>query len=130
MGKRSRNAEVMAVLAAVVIALVLLLLPLLKPQPQALKDVPFRKKGRDLFDLYKAIIVAKPNIDRIIKCYHEYMKFVVGKSPTKKQFLINMDEKIIDKDFVNDTASLLRTTEKYNPEEAYVVVKKELLDKL
>jgi predicted nucleotidyltransferase component of viral defense system len=89
-----------------------------------------RKKGRDLFDLYKAIIVAKPNIERIIKCYHEYMKFVVGKSPTKKQYLLNMDEKIIDKDFVNDTAFLLRTTEKYNPAEAYEVVKKELLDKL
>jgi predicted nucleotidyltransferase component of viral defense system len=89
-----------------------------------------RKKGRDLFDLYKAITVAKPDIDRIIKCYHEYMKFIVGKSPTKKQFLLNMDEKIIDKDFVNDTAFLLRTTEKYNLDEAYELVKKELLEKL
>lgn len=89
-----------------------------------------RKKGRDLFDLYKAITVAKPDTDKIIACYHEYMKFVVGKSPTRKQFLLNMDAKLLDNDFINDTAFLLRTTEKYNPNEAYELVKKEILEKL
>jgi predicted nucleotidyltransferase component of viral defense system len=89
-----------------------------------------RKKGRDLFDLYKAISEAKPDTDKIIRVYNEYMKFVVGKSPTKKQFLINMDAKIIDDDFLSDTSFLLRTTEKYNPTEAYEFVKKVLLEKL
>lgn len=89
-----------------------------------------RKNGRDLFDLYKAITVAKPDTDKIIACYREYMKFVVGKSPTKKQFLLNMDAKLTDNDFINDAAFLLRTTEKYYPDEAYELVKKEILEKL
>ncbi len=89
-----------------------------------------RKKGRDLFDLYRALSEATPDIDKIIRCYHEYMKFVVGKSPSKKQFLLNMDAKIFDDDFLQDTSFLLRTTEKYNPAEAYEFVKKELLEKL
>jgi len=58
------------------------------------------------------------------------MRFAVGKSPTKKQFLLNMDAKISDEEFINDTSSLLRTIEKYNPNEAYELVKKELLEKL
>jgi predicted nucleotidyltransferase component of viral defense system len=89
-----------------------------------------RKKGRDLFDLYKSFLLAKPDADRIIACYKEYMRFAVGKSPTKKQFLMNMNAKIIDEDFINDTAFLLRTTEIYNPNNAYELVKKELLEKL
>ncbi len=89
-----------------------------------------RKKGRDLFDLYKALMVAKPDTDKIIACYHEYMKFAVGKIPPKKQFLLNIDAKIRDDDFVSDTSFLLRATEKYNPIEAYELVKKEILEKL
>ena len=89
-----------------------------------------RKKGRDLFDLYQALMVAKVDTDKIIACYHEYMKFAVGKIPPKKQFLLNIDAKIRDDDFVSDTSFLLRTTEKYNPNEAYELVKKEILEKL
>lgn len=55
-----------------------------------------RRKGRDLFDLYKALIKADVNRENIIKCYHEYMKFVVNKPPTQKEFLLNMDAKIED----------------------------------
>ena len=72
----------------------------------------------------------KPDAEKIIACYHEYMNFVVDKSPTKKQFLLNMDEKMNDDEFISDTAYLLRPTEKYNPHEAYELVKKELIEKL
>ncbi|MCK4465277.1 MAG: nucleotidyl transferase AbiEii/AbiGii toxin family protein [Bacteroidales bacterium] len=89
-----------------------------------------RKKGRDLYDLYKAFVVVTPDSDKIITCYKEYMKFVVEKGPTRKQFLINLEQKITDSEFLNDTVYLLRPTEKYDPEVAFEIVKKELIEKM
>lgn len=89
-----------------------------------------RKKGRDLFDLYKALTLSTPDAGKIIACYHEYMNFAVGKSPTRKQFLLNMDQKMNDDDFINDTAFLLRPSENYSHKEAYELVKNQLLENL
>lgn len=48
-----------------------------------------RRKGRDLFDLWKALTNSNANPELIIKCYKEYMKFSLEKPiPTKKEFLI------------------------------------------
>lgn len=58
-----------------------------------------RKKGRDLFDLYKALTLADVDIDLIIRCYKRYMKFTVPKLPTHKQFVQNMENKMDDPGF-------------------------------
>ena len=89
-----------------------------------------RRKGRDLYDLYKAIIVSNPDPDKVLACYGSYMDFSKGISPTRKQFVNNLKEKIVDKDFVNDTISLLRHGENYNPEEAFNIVTETFLEKL
>ena len=89
-----------------------------------------RRKGRDLFDLYKALNNRDVNADNIIKCYREYMDFVVDKPPTQKEFLLNMEAKIVDKEFLGDTKSLLRRNEIYNPQEAFELVKASLIEKL
>jgi predicted nucleotidyltransferase component of viral defense system len=90
-----------------------------------------RRKGRDLFDLYIAFIL-KPDLNRdaLIHCYKEYMNFSVTFPPSRKQFIQNMDEKLIDPEFLGDTKALLRPGFKYNPEEAYELVRKELIEKL
>ncbi len=58
-----------------------------------------RRKGRDLFDLYKAISIQSVNIENIIHCYHEYMSFVVDNPPTQKEYLLNMELKCKTKNF-------------------------------
>jgi hypothetical protein len=88
-----------------------------------------RKKGRDLYDLYKAFILSNPNPDDILTCYASYLSFNKTKSPTKKQFVNNLKEKLLDKVFIGDTASLLRPGEEYVPEEAFDIVRKNLLEK-
>jgi predicted nucleotidyltransferase component of viral defense system len=88
-----------------------------------------RKKGRDLFDLHKAMIQLKPDTSGIITCYHEYMKFAVERSPSRKQFLMNLEEKINDEEFINDTMYLLRPEEKFQIYEAYDYVKQNLIEK-
>ncbi len=90
-----------------------------------------RRKGRDLFDLYTAIAQKQLNIDQILCCYREYMKFVVGSNvPTQKEFLLNMEAKMKDDDFLGDIKLLLRNGESYNPQIAYELVKTTLIEKI
>ena len=91
-----------------------------------------RKKGRDLFDMYKAIS-QDINIERIIQCYKRYMDFVVDAPPTYKQFILNMESKIQDPEFIGDTQNLLRAGEKFEEEEtlqAYEVVREMFIERL
>jgi hypothetical protein len=46
------------------------------------------------------------------------MNFSRGQSPTQKQFLMNMDEKMEDPDFGGDIYALLRPGIEYNQEVA------------
>lgn len=90
-----------------------------------------RKKGRDLFDIYKALtLVPELNKDEIIKCYREYMNFVVEQPPTQKLFLLNMEGKIEDSEFIGDIFALIRPNEVYNHLDAYELVKRELIEKI
>jgi len=89
-----------------------------------------RRKGRDLFDLWKAISTHHLDTERIIRCYHEYIGFVVDNPPTQKEYLLNMEQKITDKEFLGDTEMLLRPEEKYNTVEAWNLVRSQLIEKL
>jgi predicted nucleotidyltransferase component of viral defense system len=88
-----------------------------------------RRKGRDLFDLWKALTTAKVNPELVIKCYKEYMSFSLEKAiPTKKQFILNLEAKRNDAEFLGDTVALLRPEEKYNQDEAFELVLKNLVE--
>ncbi len=50
--------------------------------------------------------------------------------PTLRQFVRNMEQKMQDKDFLNDTKLLLRQDISYDPHEAYDVVRASLIDLL
>lgn len=87
-----------------------------------------RKKGRDLFDLYWALKNQEVNIENLIHCFKEYMKFVVMKAPTKKQFAINMKDKAYDDEFNGDIQLLLRPGIEYNRQQAFDTVMKEMVE--
>jgi predicted nucleotidyltransferase component of viral defense system len=88
-----------------------------------------RRKGRDLFDLWKALTTANVNPELVIKCYKEYMSFSLEKAiPTKKQFIMNLEAKRNDMEFLGDTVALLRPEEKYNQDEAFELVLKNLVE--
>ena len=90
-----------------------------------------RKKGRDLFDLYVALTSAQIDLDKVILCYRRYMEFVVDKVPTYKQFIQNMELKMQDPEFLNDTQVLLREgASSFAPQTAYNLVRTQLIDKL
>lgn len=89
-----------------------------------------RRKGRDLYDLFKSLTIAEVDADKIVECYVQYMNFSVENPPTQKQFQMNMDQKMKDKEFLGDTTALLRPTEEFDAEEAYEIVKTALIEKI
>ena len=89
-----------------------------------------RRKGRDLYDLYKALTTAGINIDNVLKCYQKYMEFVVDHVPSYKEFIINMEGKMQDEEFLGDTRQLLRPDEVFDAQIGYDIVRAQLIDKL
>ena len=89
-----------------------------------------RKKGRDLFDLWQSLTMAKIDTSLVIKCYYDYMAFSLEKSsiPSKNEFLLNLENKRNDSEFQGDTIGLLRSTQIYNQDEAFELVIKELIE--
>lgn len=90
-----------------------------------------RRKGRDLFDLYKAINEIKDlDYDKIILCFHEYLKHEKTQI-TKKLFTENMENKLKNSEFCGDMTPLLPNfATKYDPHLAYKDVLKHLIDKI
>lgn len=89
-----------------------------------------RLKGRDLYDLYKALTMANVNVENVIRCYREYMAFVVDHTPTYKEYVLNMEEKMKDDEFLGDTKNLLRVGDSFDPVKGYEIVKTALIDRL
>ncbi len=90
-----------------------------------------RKKGRDLYDLYQAFIKnSEIDINEVIKCYYYYMNHSDGKPPDRELYINNLEEKIDDPEFIGDTTALIRPEENWNSEEAYKLIKTEILEKL
>jgi len=89
-----------------------------------------RKKGRDLFDLYKAYTLAEPDTEKLIQCYQKYIGFVVTNPPSKTDFLKNMEAKLDDELFLEDIKGLISVDHNYDVHHAYELVKEKLLLKL
>ena len=89
-----------------------------------------RTKGRDLFDLDYALLNAKVNVNKLVKCYNEYMAFSVDNPPNQKQYLANMLEKMLDDEFTNDIFTLLRPKIEYDNDKAFKNITAHLLEKI
>ena len=79
-----------------------------------------RRKGRDLYDLYKVLTTSDINIDNVLTCYQKYMEFVVDHVPTYKEFIINMEDKMQDDEFLGDTRQLLRPDEEFDAQIVHI----------
>ena len=66
-----------------------------------------RLKGRDLFDVYTAVSSGKLEIERVIAAYDTYLRFVASHTPTCKEYMLNIEEKMKNPEFLGDTAGPL-----------------------
>ena len=69
----------------------------------------------------------KNNCPGVLRKPCSYDKFY---PPTYKEFLINMEDKMQDDEFLGDTQQLLRPDEKFDPVSGYELVKRMLIDRL
>lgn len=90
-----------------------------------------RKKGRDLFDLQLALNKYTIDANKVMECYRRYMEFSVEKTPSYKQFMQNMEQKMQDVEFLGDMDLLIRpNTEKFDPKRAFEMIKETFIDKM
>lgn len=84
-----------------------------------------------MFDLDYARLHIDLDIAEIIHCFKEYTKFATGKNPpSKKEFLLNFKEKLLDADFNGDMEALLRAGVEYDQKKASEWVINELIEKI
>lgn len=90
-----------------------------------------RRKGRDLFDLHKAL-TSPGSLDTrsLIKCFAAYIHFSTGHVPAQQHFIDNLKSKLNDHEFLGDTTALIRPTEKYDHTIAHELVVSLLLEKI
>lgn len=89
-----------------------------------------RSKGRDLFDLDYSRRLLELDYDLISNCFQEYMTFSVGRPPSQKEFILNMEQKENDLNFTGDMEALLRPEIKYDQEAAFEWLKNEMMTKI
>ena len=88
-----------------------------------------RKKGRDLFDPYYALITGDVDCDAVMRCFRRYIEFSAGEVPSRKMFCENIENKLTMPEFLSDTEAYLRTGVCFNPLEAWSVVKDRFLSR-
>ncbi len=86
-----------------------------------------RKKGRDLFDLYKILDSGGVHNEEILRSYNAYMNFGAATIPSRKEYQLNLESKLKDYEFTHDMQALLPPGKKYDISRAYEKVL-ELID--
>ena len=85
-----------------------------------------RSKGRDLFDLWYAMTGAHPSAQKMVGCFSAVMRDS-GSRVSRQEFLNNMEKKMFDDEFRNDTAGLLRPGIAYDIDAAWKLVSRDLI---
>jgi predicted nucleotidyltransferase component of viral defense system len=88
-----------------------------------------RKKGRDLFDLWYALIQKRVSIPKIIDAFYIFLDDA-GCSISRKDFLKNMTEKLKDQDFRDDITGLIRTDVVFDIDGAWQLISENLVSKM
>ena len=87
-----------------------------------------RRRGRDLFDLYWALRLAKPAVAPagIIESFQHYLK-LEGSAAGRGEFIALLDAHLADRGFCSDMKQLVRSGIEYDPQQAGEYVKAKLL---
>ena len=88
-----------------------------------------RKKGRDLFDLWKALTCTEIMPGQIINCFLQYMEHE-GHRVSRAEFEKNLSEKFLDPRFLEDIGPLLMKDSGWNFQQAADLVLNALVARL
>ena len=88
-----------------------------------------RKKGRDLFDLWKAFVISEVDPAQIINCFLKYMEHE-GHRVSRAEFEKNLSEKFQDLRFLEDIGPLLMKNSGWDFHKAVEIVMSSLIARL
>ncbi|QSV45428.1 nucleotidyl transferase AbiEii/AbiGii toxin family protein [Geobacter benzoatilyticus] len=88
-----------------------------------------RKKGRDLFDLWKAFSLIEINPAQVVDCFLRYMEHE-GHRVSRAEFEMNLGEKLRDPRFLEDIGPLLMRNSGWDLQKAAEFVMNELVARL
>ena len=73
-----------------------------------------------------------PDLDKekVMEAYERYIGFTASHLPTYKEFVMNMEEKLQDEEFLADTEMILGPGEEYDASVAWKKVHDELVSRL
>ena len=86
-----------------------------------------RRKGRDLFDLHYALTHSPLNLAKLLDCYRRHIAATGDHPPSYRQFIANMDAKILLPDYKDNTMPMLRPGIDFDPITAYELVRESIL---
>jgi len=88
-----------------------------------------RKKGRDLYDLWAALVTLDVDAEGIVECFRRYMASD-GATVTRAMFEANLSEKVASSAFRSDVLPLLRDGDTYDVDAARALVLERLVSRL
>lgn len=88
-----------------------------------------RKKGRDLFDLWKAFTYTEIKPEQIVSCFLKYMEHE-GHRVSRAEFEKNLSEKFLDSRFLEDIGPLLMMNSEWDFQKAAEFVMNSLVSLL
>jgi len=68
------------------------------------------------------------DIEKLLYCCKIHYEHAELKPPTAKQFMRNMEEKLMDSDFTNDIFTVLKPNVEYDNLTAYELVRRKLIE--
>lgn len=90
-----------------------------------------RRRGRDLFDLYRALILAAPAVqpDAVVESFQHYLR-QDATAVSRSEFLSHLESHLADAGFLSDMDHLMRKDIVYDPVSAGAYVMANLLNRL
>jgi len=88
-----------------------------------------RKKGRDLYDLWRALSGLEVDAAAVVSCFQAYVEHGAT-TVTRAMFEANLAEKLASRAFREDVLPLLRTGDAYDVDQAGAMVREQILARL
>jgi predicted nucleotidyltransferase component of viral defense system len=89
-----------------------------------------RTKGRDFFDLYKVLSTYDLNVYEVLRCFRRYISFVASHIPTQTEYMMNLDSKMQDSEFLGDLPLFLSKNERFDANDAYALIVDRIISKM
>ena len=89
-----------------------------------------RKKTRDLFDMDYVFKHSSPDVETILRCWRRYKKELGEDLPSWREFVQNVEVKLMDQEYRHGMDTLLRPEVAFDPDTAWQLMQERIVNRL